>query len=96
MPANIRFLHEILGIGARAEHPVCEAEETPPHRLEGGQRNSVDVHISILQHLRRTTLVVVTALPSPGPRFGHATGVLRIHGLTPAIAITSPESIAGF
>jgi hypothetical protein len=48
VPPDIRFLHDVFGVGARAEHPVSEAEEPPAECLERGDGGPGLVHTSIL------------------------------------------------
>ena len=43
MPAQVRLLHRVLGVGHRPKHSICEAEQAPTVRLEarGGIRHRV-------------------------------------------------------
>ena len=48
VPADVRVLDDILGIGARAEHAIGEAEQAAAQRLESGRRDPGLRHTFIL------------------------------------------------
>ena len=44
MPAEIRLLHDVLGVGAGAEHPVRQTKQAPPERFEHSGRGVRPIH----------------------------------------------------
>ena len=48
VPADVRFLDDVLGVGARAEHAIGEAEEPAAQRLERGRPRFRSGHTFIL------------------------------------------------
>ena len=52
MPADVGLLHDVLGVGARTEHAVGEAEEPAAQRFEDGRRHLGSSHPFILLHAK--------------------------------------------
>ena len=50
VPADVGFLHDVLGVGARAEHAVGETEEPAAQSLERGHGGPGRSHTLILQY----------------------------------------------
>src|SRR5215213_6637298 len=50
MPAQVRLLHRILGVGHRPKHAVCETEQAPAVRLKARGRIR---HRASGSHVRR-------------------------------------------
>jgi hypothetical protein len=46
VPAHVRFLDEVFGVGPGAEHPVSETEQPPALRFERGHRVHLLIHTS--------------------------------------------------
>ena len=63
VPADVRLLHDVLGVGARAGHAIREAEEASADRFEDGYRNLGRIHYPYSPVPRRTTGGVVTQWP---------------------------------